>query len=174
MKKLLILGVCLLLASMPAMTAVSLPKLRNLNRSLPFSERALSNNEEEIPSWATGNITGKWGIEILNETSEEITIELGNITGYYGDKYIGIISGKIEPYENSSNVTYFEGLFLGPFILGRVGEMKINIEELGYNKVYNESLFVGIGDMNETEYHWRIIGLKGPTFYLDGEFEKFD
>ena len=172
MKKILIIGVCLLIMSMPLVSALSLPRLRS--RSITTFETFNSFDEEEIPTWATGNVTGKWGIEIINETSEENIIELGNITGYYSDRYVGLISGKIEPYENESNATYFEGIFLGPFILGRIGELKINIEEIGYYKNYNETIFVGIGEMNETEYHWRVLGLKGPIFYWDGEFQKFE
>jgi len=42
-----------------------------------------------------------------------------------------------------------------------------------YEGTVNETIYVGIGSVNETNFNWRLMGLEGPTFYMEGTFEKF-
>lgn len=58
---------------------------------------------------------------------------------------------------------YIKGYFFGPFMFGSIGE----------NEYANETLFVGIGRYNESDYHWRIMGEVGPTFFMEGTYTKF-
>lgn len=44
---------------------------------------------------------------------------------------------------------------------------------IGENEYANETLFVGIGRYNETNYHWRLMGEEGPTFFVNGAYTKF-
>ena len=48
----------------------------------------------------------------------------------------------------------------------------------GYHEIqdlfYLKTLFVGIGRINENDYHWRLMGEVGPTFFADGTYTEFE
>lgn len=173
MKKLIIiLGVCVLLAGMPAMTAISIPKMKNLKRTLPIFEK-ITANEDDAPYWAEGTFNGTWGLrEFL--FLRMIEIEIGNISGYYGTLLgpIKVIKGEFYPHWNHSKVTNITGVYFGAVIFGTIGDVDLKIDQ--YNITTNETNYVGLGDQNETRFDWRIMGRQGPTFYMKATISKLE
>ena len=101
-----------------------------------------------------------------------IKIELGNISGYYG-KFFGplrVIKGEFYPHWNHTKITNIVGICSDKVIFGEIGE--VDLKDV-YDVETNETNFVGIGDKNETNFDWRIMGREGPTFYMKGTFSKF-
>jgi len=116
---------------------------------------------DEPPSWANGNFTGLWGFDIWGE----VHIPLGWMFGYYKrNPNIGYFYAAFGEFNHENVSWYIQGYFFGPFMFGSLGE----------NESANTTLFVGIGRYNETNYHWRIMGETGPTFFMNGEYTKFD
>ncbi|MBN1861749.1 MAG: hypothetical protein JW840_09850 [Candidatus Thermoplasmatota archaeon] len=113
------------------------------------------------PKWANGNFSGIWGFDIWGE----VQIPIGWMLGYYNHNtkfgYFYAAFGYFG-YENFS--WFIQGYFFGPFMFGSIGE----------NESANTTLFVGIGRYNTTHYHWRIMGESGPTFFMEGQYTKFD
>lgn len=170
MKKLLpILVIGILLIGMPMATAISSP-LKQLSQSTKktlgndistFVNTKTASTKDSPPNWANGNFSGVWGLDIWGEYH----IPLGWMFGYYkwsvnfGYFYAGFA------FFGEPNVSwYIQGYFFGPFMFGSIGE----------NEYSNETLFVGIGRYNETDYHWRVMGEIGPTFFMHGTYTKFD
>ena len=168
MKKVLIaIGVCFLLAAMPISLSIASPTQRigkRLNKILENEEPLEIVGPlpaDDPPEWANGQFAGVWGLDIWGEWH----IPAGWMFGYYkrttswGYFYAGFADFGVE------NATwYIQGYFLGPFMLGSLGE----------TESANETLFVGIGKYNDTDYHWRLMGEIGPTFFVDGEHEAYD
>jgi len=160
MKKILfILGICFLIA-LPAASAFSIPQLRSLR-----SNMTQINSEGDAPMWAAGNFTGEWGVNIWGHD----WITIGDFSGYYGSGFlrnIKISRFQIEYNESGSdNGTILHGIFFGPYLLG----MSIEVD------TGNTTNFVGLGGYNETsaEFHWRIMGLHGPTLFMRGTYAEF-
>ena len=163
MKKIiLIVGITILLIGIQTTTAI--PITKNKNSILETIE------DEEIPSWAIGTFNGTWAYDFLG-LGEIPWPPLGNITGYYGAGYnlytkLGRFLVDFK-YFDGTNAAKLEGLFFGPYLIGRV--WRIDDE-------YNASAFVGIGHYNETssEFVWRIMRFSGPTFFMWGTSAKFE
>jgi len=173
MKKTLIaLGICGFLIVMPAITSVSISKKSSINRQLSLFNKVIA-SEEDIPGWVDGEINGTWGLRefILFETVE---IPIGNISGYYGKIFGPIYAfiGKINPFWDTTKTTNISGLFFGPVVFGRIGDVNLTVESK-YDVNINETGYVGIGDQDESKFNWRIMGRTGPTFYLKGNFIDF-
>lgn len=171
-RALIVLGICILVAGMPAITAISLPKINTNNKSLSILERYTA-SEDDIPSWADGTINGTWGLReffLLNM----VEVPIGNISGYYGTLLgpISIFSGQIYPYWNSTQTTNITGIFVGPILFGGIGD--INLTVTSYEIDVNETNYVGIGYQEDDEFDWRIMGISGPTFFLKGNFVEFE
>ena len=167
-KLLLILGICFLLIGMPAISAISDSSnvVSKYNRSNIYKK--IINKEDmstiatadDPPGWANGNFSGLWGLDIWGEWH----IPIGWMFGYYmtapnfGYFYAGFAEfGEEEPS------WFIQGYIIGPFMFGSLGE----------NEYANETIFVGIGSYNETNYHWRVMGRIGPTFFMHGIYTKF-
>lgn len=163
MKKIfLIIGVCVILLGMSTATAISIHKIKNIN-SEKIITSTISADPENAPNWAVGNFTGKWGLNVWGAD----WLPLGCVEGYYGKGFhwnvkIGrlLIEYARNDEENSSKL---EGIFFGPYLLGKA------TDENG-----NETAFVGIGSYNETNFRWRVMGEVGPTLYMKGTFAKFE
>ena len=167
MKKLLfVIGVSFLLAAMPITLSVSTPTQKLGSRLTKILNNQRSEIEEislpayDPPEWANGEFAGIWGLDIWGEWH----FPAGWMFGYYkqttswGYFYAGFADFGVE------NATWFiQGYFLGPFMFGSLGE----------NEYANDTLFVGIGRYNETDYHWRMMGEVGPTFFVEGEHTKY-
>jgi len=167
MKKLIIvIGVCFLLGAMPATIAISAPNLKLANRGSSILTRVKSDIEKNVspeddpPGWANGNFSGLWGLDIWGEWH----IPVGWMFGYYKrtPKY-GYFYGGFADFGQKNASWYIQGFFFGPFMFGSMGE----------NEYANETIFVGIGRINETDYHWRLMGEAGPTFFVKGTYTKF-
>jgi hypothetical protein len=171
-KPLIVLGICIFIIGMPAITAISAPKNIISNRSFSLFNKIIT-NEEDVPRWAEGEINGTWGLRefLLNKIVE---VPIGNISGYYGKLFgpIYAFSGKIYPFWDSSKTTNISGLFFGPIVFGWIGDMNLTDESI-YDIDVNETTYVGIGDQDESIFDWRIMGRTGPTFYLKGNFTEF-
>ncbi len=169
MKKILYLGICLLLIGMPLATAISSQSTttfesKEINigqETKTIAKTGDTRTTDTPPAWANGNFSGLWGYSIWGEWE----IPVGWMFGYYkretnfGYFYAGLI---IFGEENIS--FYLQGFIFGPFMFGSIGE----------NESANETLFVGIGRYNETSYHWRVMGEIGPTFFMKGAYTKFE
>jgi hypothetical protein len=181
MKKIMIvLGVCVLLLAMPAMTAISIPKIKNVKTIVG----SLSNrSSEDAPMWADGSFNGTWGLrewsfiaELFGAEDGMVEIEIGNISGYYGNiiGFINGIVGQIYPHYNHSKTVDIGGICLGRILFGEIGEINVTDIESEYSVFVEEANYVGIGALNDTSFDYRIMSYKGPTFYIKGTFTKFD
>ena len=175
MKKLLLtLTVCILLISVPIMTAASTPTIKNYRTSYLLEKIGVKSDSEEPPSWADGTFNGTWGVREYILFIGVVNISLGNVSGYYAKKHLGWIAGTLyvkNETDKDTPVSEFKGLFFDVFFCGRLGKMDVEVDE-NYNTSNDETPFVGIGYQNETEFDWRLMGLKGPTFYMKGEFKE--
>lgn len=116
---------------------------------------------DEPPSWANGNFTGVWGFDIWGEWH----VPVGWMFGYYNrNPNFGYFYAAFGDFGHENISWFIQGYFFGPFMFGSLGE----------NESANTTIFVGIGRYNETNYHWRLMGETGPTFFMDGEYTKFD
>jgi hypothetical protein len=152
MKKILfVIIICLLFVNLSFVSAKSVIKL--------------SNASEDSPSWAVGNFTGQWGLNFWGHD----WIPIGPVNGYYG---IGFLNNRLKfgrfliEFEESDaeNKTTFQGLFISVYLLGKATSTKTG----------NTTAFVGLGGYNETHFRWRIMGLEGPTLFMNGTFNEFE
>lgn len=166
MKKFLsVLGICILLIVMPATLTISASTTKLVQRNTNiFTKKQLviektPSPNDEPPGWANGNFSGVWGIDIWGQAH----IPLGWLFGYY-KRHInfGYFYGAFDWFWGK-NESYLKGWLFGPYMFG----------SLGINESANETLFVGIGGCNETHFHWRVMGLEGPVFFMHGEYTKF-
>jgi hypothetical protein len=172
MKKNFIIGVILLillcmpvsmaLSESPNRSSKSLPQ--QLKNKLSISVEHPITTLEEPPSWANGNFSGVWGIDIWGEAQ----IPLGWIAGYFRHMNLGYFLGGFAEFGAENASAYIEGFFLGPFMFGQISEIPIE------NETVNATIFVGLGGYDETQFYWRIMGYEGPTFFMYGEYAKFD
>ncbi|HUT00766.1 MAG TPA: hypothetical protein VMY59_10650 [Candidatus Thermoplasmatota archaeon] len=167
--KILILGISLLIIGMPLAAGLHTPALKSLKTEgntvikeiVPNKNIGSSPTADEPPSWANGNFTGVWGIDIWGEYQ----IPIGWMFGYYKhNTNFGYFYAAFANFGYENVSWYIQGYFFGPFMFGSLGE----------NESANTSLFVGIGRYNETSYYWRLMGETGPTFFMNGEYTKFD
>ncbi len=159
----MVLGICVLLITMPITLSKSTSTLkfaqRNTNIFTPEFEKTTS-PADDPPSWANGNFSGLWGFDIWGEWH----IPIGWMFGYYKrNTNFGYFYAGFAEFEQQNATWFIQGYFFGPFMFGSIGE----------NEYANETLFVGIGRYNETNYHWRLMGEIGPTFFVDGTYTKF-
>ena len=169
MKRILYLGICLLLIGMPLATAISTPSITTFESNEKNIEQGTINIEktgdarttDTPPDWANGNFSGLWGYSIWGEWN----IPIGTMFGYYKrNPNFGYFYAEMTNFVEENISWYLQGYFFGPFIIGSIGE----------NESANTTLFVGIGRLNETHYHWRVMGEVGPTFFADGTYTKFE
>jgi hypothetical protein len=167
--KIIVLALSVLIIGMPLATAYEittqesskLQAIHGENHKLTFVQtmhRFMSNGIRPIR--ANGNFSGDWGFDIWGE----VQIPVGWMSGYYRfSTKLGYFYAQFAYY--GQNVSwYIQGHFFGPFMFGSLGE----------NESANSTLFVGIGRYNDTYYHWRVMGEKGPTFFMEGQYGKFN
>jgi len=169
-KKLFLPLICILIISMPVISAIQTTKI---NRIGSFFGK-IKPNEEDAPYWAEGYINGTWGLREL-VLFKMVEIPIGNISGYYG-RIIGLIyafKGNIYPKWNPSKSTNISAIFFSDFLFGSIGDINLTKDDEPFIET-NQTIFVGIGDQNVSCFNWRIMGKTGPTFYLKGNFSKFE
>lgn len=167
MKKLLVaIGIWVILALMPATLSISTPTLKIAERSINLFTKEKSEIEkiaspaDDPPNWANGEFLGEWGLDIWGEWQ----IPAGWMFGYYKiSTKLGYFYAGFAEFGEPNATWFIKGYFFGPFMIGSIG----------VNEYANDTLFVGIGRYNETDYHWRIMGEVGPTFFVDGTYEKY-
>lgn len=170
MEKKLLIITCILLVGVPTINGLSLVKDTD---KISSSNSCVSSTDND-PLWADGYINGTWGIREFSLFIGMVEFEIGNFSGYYTNM-IGPLNrfvGEFYPHWNHSKISEISGLFLGPFIFGKIGD--IDIENMTLEIQANETGFGGYGDQNETNFDWRIVSKSGPTFYLKGTFSKFE
>jgi hypothetical protein len=129
--------------------------ISTIDNSKPISAK------DTPPRWANGNFSGLWGVDIWGE----FLIPIGWMFGYYKwSVNIGYFYAGFALFGEEDVSWFIQGYFFGPFILGAIGP----------NEYANESFFVGLGKYNETNYYWRIMGEEGPTFFMYGEYLKYN
>ena len=137
--------------------------------------------QSDIPIWATGTISGKWGLreyDILTDFFDGdsgngmIEYEVGEISGFYGKilSKIYVFQAVFYPYNNHSRISNITGLCYGNLMGGRIGDINIDVEM--YNIELSEANYGAFGSFNETSFNWRLMLKTGPTFYLKGDFLK--
>lgn len=159
---LLLIGMPLAIAQSSLVKTNAKTDLKGVEKdTLVDTKATLPESADDPPDWANGNFTGTWGFDIWGE----FHIPVGWMFGYYKrNTNFGYFYAAFG-YFNHENISWFiQGYFFGPFMFGSLGE----------NESANTTLFVGIGRYNETNYHWRLMGETGPTFFMDGEYTKFD
>jgi hypothetical protein len=181
MKKIVtIMVIGFLFIAMPIITGANTTKNEKNIQILPLLKYK-SANDQNTPLWADGTFNGTWGLkeysfiaELFGDKDGLVEIELGNISGYYSKPFkilpIRYLKGQIYPHWNHSKIINITAVYLGPYVIGKIGD--IDIKEPGYNidVKTNETEFGGIGRHNNTNFNWRIIGPKGPSFYMQGIF----
>ena len=116
--------------------------------------------DDDPPQWANGNFSGIWGLDIWGDWR----IPIGWMFGYYKhNTNFGYFYAGFADFEEENATWFIQGYFFGPFMFGSIGE----------NEYANETIFVGIGRYNETNYLWRLMGEVGPTFFIYGTYMKF-
>jgi hypothetical protein len=166
-KSLLIIGICILLIGMPAIAAVSDSSTivrnnrANILKIINKEDMSTTPITDDPPEWANGNFSGLWGLDIWGEWY----IPIGWMLGYYKrTPKLGYFHAGFASFWEENISWYIQGYFFGPFMFGSIGE----------NEYANETIFVGIGRYNETNYHWRLMGEVGPTFFIRGTYTKFE
>jgi len=158
-KTFVIIGICLLLSTLPSINAFSVTKIEK-------RFEIYESNTTDVPSWAAGNFSGEWGLNIWGFD----WFAAGTFSGHYATGFLWDLKlGRFEieyKENNKENGTLLEGLFFGPYLLGISTDIATG----------NESHFVGIGGYNETshEFRWRVMGLYGPTLFMRGTYTEFE
>jgi len=187
MKKILTaIMVCFLFASFSFASAVPLTKNLEPNNKI--------NALDTEPVWADGTFTGTWGIreydpfldalqDIFGEADNDSLFEhtIGNISGYYGNLFGIIYLFKGTAYHvnetgNETVVTSFSGLSIGHIVGGVLGDVNLTVEPdegEDYLLQFEEANYCGIGAHNNTKFDWRIMGVKGPTLFMQGKTSLF-
>jgi len=160
-KTIMIISICIMLLSFSAVSSLKIKEISKNNEKL--NEKGFSADPEDAPEWAIGNFTGTWGFNFWGHD----WFPAGPVRGYYGKGFLYKYKlGRflIEYKENGKeNGTLFEGLFIGPYLLGKITDQESN----------NSTAFVGLGGYNETNFRWRIMGMEGPTLFMKGIFNEF-
>ena len=169
MRKILYLGICFLLIGMSLATAISSESTTTFEsneinveqRTIKTEKTSNIKTTDTPPTWANGNFSGEWGYSIWGTWEYPV----GWMSGYYKrNPEFGYFYAEMTNFGAENISWYLQGYFFGPFIVGSIGG----------NESANTTLFVGIGRLNETHYHWRVMGEVGPTFFADGTYTKFE
>ena len=158
MKKLVIVfGICILLAGMPLTTAAVFPqRMKHLNAQIPSITEPILTTDSP-PDWATGYFVGVVGV---TDPVGQPQPYAGIVAGYCEDDFKGRFAGLIAEDTESEPFGYIGGYILGPFMLGKVGN--ISSEQ--------QTFVVGLGGRNETHFYFRMMAIIGPTFYMAGMY----
>jgi hypothetical protein len=169
-RKIILICLCVILVLLPTVSSISIQKIKNIIEKK--TDCFFIDSSNDVPYWADGNFTGKWGMELSSIFLGKIEIELGNVYGYFSENMFGRLNGKFTYYWNETKTTNISGVYFGAFIFGGIGDVEINTIE--YNGKCNESVYAGLGDRNETDFYFRLIGREGPIYYMEGKFNHFD
>ena len=160
MKKILVIGgVCLLLITMPIITALPTELVQNPHTLMPILKKQTISLDEP-PDWAKGNFTGVWGLNVLGIPLAPI----GWIVGYYQNIGLGNFAGVFGSFNDTNATGAIIGIMLWVFFLGGVGSIETG----------NGTYVSGIGVANETHYYVRIHAIIGPSFYIHVKYTKFE
>lgn len=163
-KKAIIIGICVLLVSMPITVAIS-PSATDDNSLV---KEIVSTDDSSVPSWAQGSFNGSWAYDFLGAGIP--WPPLGNISGYYSTGYhwnVKFCYFMVDfKYYSGENATILNGVIFGPYMFGNAIELESG----------NKTAFVGIGHYNasSSEFLWRLMSFKGPTFFMSGKYTKFE
>lgn len=115
----------------------------------------------DIPDWATHEFRGIMGItDTMGHPLRPQRFVGGYCSDSFKDKFLGVIveRNQTEPQ------AFIGGLVKGSFLLGITGEVDND------HRIY----LVGIGGSNETHFYFRLMSIRGPTFYIAGIYEPLD
>ncbi len=187
-KSLIVISICVLIASFSVVSAVNTSNLRikqNQEKNVKFLE-----DNTDVPLWIDGTFEGKWGLreydpfldtfqDLFGEEDDDKLIEftIGNISGYYREIFNMAYYFKGFAYYtnetgNETLATTFSGLAIGHIVGGKIGDVNMSVEPEDGNTDYllefSEANYCGIGGYNNTNFDWRIMSFKGPTLFLKG------
>lgn len=154
MKKLLfVIGICFLIALPSTLAFPTVLKKTEYTKNCVDFDSTSANDTP--PSWATGNFSGVWGLNVLGQPLPPA----GWLVGYYSfNGLVGRFEGVFDVFNVTNATGAIGGFFLGPFMFGQIANITTG----------NATGFVGIGGANTTHFYWRIMGFVGPTFYMYG------
>ncbi|MCK5341819.1 MAG: hypothetical protein KAR20_00365 [Candidatus Heimdallarchaeota archaeon] len=112
----------------------------------------------DIPDWATHEFRGVMGItDAMGHPLKPQRFVGGYCTDSFKGKFLGVIieRNQTEPH------AFLGGSVMGPFLFGLTGVLD-NDERIP---------LVGIGGSNETHFYFRLMSIRGPTFYIAGMYE---
>ena len=115
-----------------------MPILNATNNTRTILQKFTTKSEDH-PLWADGTFNGKWGLREYNilvdaldgNKTGMVTIEIGNVSGYYG-KIIGpiyVLKGTFYPHYNHSRTSNITGLYFWRILSGRLGSINVEAEE---------------------------------------------
>jgi hypothetical protein len=160
MKKILVIGgICILLITMPMITAMPTELVKNSQTLKPLLKKQTVSLDEP-PDWANGNFTGVWGVNLLGVPLAPI----GWIVGYYQNIGLGNFAGVFGSFNDTNATGAIIGMMLWVFFLGGVGSIETG----------NGTYVSGLGIANETHYYIRLHAIIGPSFYIHVEYTKFE
>jgi hypothetical protein len=153
--------ISILLLGMTMTSAISSPLKQSFRSVINKIDNDISISIKDIPpNWANGNFTGVWGIDIWGEYQ----IPLGWMFGYYKlGINIGYFAAGFNFFGETEISWFIQGYIFGIFMFGSMDP----------NEYTNQTFFVGIGNCNETDYHWRVMGEEGPVFFMNGKYTIF-
>jgi hypothetical protein len=147
---------------MPISTAIS----PTFNKFLKPADKIINDKSpfvkiDDPPAWANGNFSGVWGLDIWGQYH----IPLGWMVGYYKlSVNIGYFAAGFNFFGENDISWFMQGYIFGIFMIGNMDA----------NEYTNQTFFVGIGNCNQTNYHWRIIGEQGPVFFMHGKYTVYE
>jgi len=127
----------------------------------PFNNTKKTLIKDTPPTWAKGNFSGVWGLDVWGENNTP----LGWMVGYYKLSInIGYFAAGFNFFGEPAILWVMQGYFFGIFMFGNMGK----------NEYTNQTFFVGICKYNNSEYKWRIVGEEGPLFFMSGKYTPFN
>jgi len=161
MKKfMIVIGICFLLLAMPAMTASTMHRTKNITTPFLPENKPVAANDTP-PDWAAGNFSGVWGLTILG-----IPIPpAGWINGYFANAPgIGRLEAGYAEFDVTNATNILAGYMIWIFFLGGVTSVATG----------NGTWVSGIGVANETHFYWRLNAIIGPSYYIHCEYSTFE
>jgi hypothetical protein len=157
MKKVLeIIGLSLILIAIPSTQSISLKDIKEVYCDIDNEYKTILPYDSP-PEWATCTFIGLFGItDQLGNPTEPF----GRIAGYCSDDFKGRFAGVTIGLNNTEPRGFIAGYTNRLFLFGIIG-----------NITNEQHIFIiGIGGTNDTHFYFRMMAIRGPTFYIAGKY----
>jgi len=161
MNKILILGICFLLITMPIIPAFPFQNMQKMMPQINKKTTTTSFDNDTPPDWAAGNFTGEWGLNLLGIPLPSS----GWIKGYFAvQPGLGRLEAEFAEFNVTNATGQIGGFMIWVFFIGGV------ISTATGNGTY----IAGIGVANESHFYWRLNAIIGPSYYIHCKYSKFE